>query len=89
MLSNPGDLYRWLTAIQERRTLGDVAARRYLEPGIFAGGDDRGFFCLYNQGGPDQMILCSNAHSGPGDRASAVARALAGLVTPRGGTSPE
>jgi CubicO group peptidase (beta-lactamase class C family) len=82
MQSTPGDLYRWHTAIKERKTLGDAAARRYLEPGIVAGGDDRGFFCLYNQGGDDQVIVCSNSHSGPGDRASAVARALVMMAMP-------
>jgi CubicO group peptidase (beta-lactamase class C family) len=76
MQSTPEDLHRWHAAIRERKTLGDAAARRYLEPGVFAGGDDRGFLCLYNQGVADQVIVCSNAHTGPGDRASAVARAL-------------
>ncbi|HEX7878694.1 MAG TPA: serine hydrolase domain-containing protein [Candidatus Eisenbacteria bacterium] len=82
MESTPGDLALWHAAIRERKTLGDAAAARYLEPGVFAGGDDRGFFCLYNQGGDDQVIVCCNAHAGPGDRASAVARALVMMAMP-------
>ncbi len=48
-----------------------------------AGGDDRGFFTLYNEGPGDVFIMCSNAHSGPGDEVSAVGRRLAEMVIGR------
>jgi hypothetical protein len=53
-----------------------------------AGGDDRGFFCLYTEGPGDLMILCSNAHTGPGDFVSALGRRLVELVSPRRGEGP-
>lgn len=80
MASTPGDLHRWLLAIREERTLSAASAARYWTGGVLAGGDDRGFFCLYTEGPDDLMILCSNAHSGRGDLASAVGRRLVELV---------
>jgi CubicO group peptidase (beta-lactamase class C family) len=85
MQSNPHDLHRWLEAIRSGRTLSVAAAARYWQGGALAGGDDRGFFCLYTEGPGDLMILCSNAHTGPGDLVSAVGRRLVELVRPRGG----
>lgn len=86
MMSTPGDLDRWLAAIRTGRTLSPASAARYFTNEVLAGGDDRGFLCMYTQGPGDLMILCSNSHSGPGDRASAVGRRLAELV--RSSTAP-
>ncbi len=86
MASTPGDLDRWLTAIHSGRTLSPASAERYFTNGLMAGGDDRGFLCMYTEGADDRMILSSNAHSGPGDRAAGVGRRLAELV--RSGASP-
>lgn len=80
MASTPGDLHRWLTAIRDGRTLSPRAAGKYWTGGVLAGGDDRGFFCLYNEGPDNLMILCSNAHTRRGDLASAAGRRLVGLV---------
>ncbi len=62
------------------RTLKRSSLPSYFTLGVLAGGDDRGFFCLYTIGPDDLVILCSNAHSRPGDRASAVGHALAEMV---------
>lgn len=60
-----------------------MAAKKYWHGGVLAGGDDRGFFTLYNEGPGDIFIMCSNAHSRPGDHASAVGRRLAEMVMGR------
>lgn len=81
MSSTPEDLYRWMRAIREGRTLSAAAAKKYWSPGgILAGGDDRGFLNMYTEGPGDLMIMCSNAHSRPGDQASAIGERLARLV---------
>jgi CubicO group peptidase (beta-lactamase class C family) len=80
MQSTPMDLYRWNQSIRSGKTLSAEAAKKYWHGGVLAGGDDRGFFCLYNEGPGDMFILCSNAHRGPGDQASAVGRRLAEMV---------
>jgi CubicO group peptidase (beta-lactamase class C family) len=83
MQSNPMDLYRWNQSIRTGKTLSAEASKKYWHDGILAGGDDRGFFTMYNEGPGDMFIMCSNAHSGPGDRVSKVGRRLAELVTGR------
>jgi CubicO group peptidase (beta-lactamase class C family) len=92
MQSNPQELNRWLDAIRSGRTLTPASAAKYLTDDVLAGGDDRGFFCLYTQGPEDRMILCSNAHAGPGDRVSAVGKRLVEMVRGargRPGSPPE
>ena len=83
MQSTPMDLYLWNQAIRTHKTLTPPAAKKYWLDGVFMGGDDRGFMCLYNEGPGDLFILCSNAHSGPGDRMSAVGRRLVEMVMGR------
>jgi CubicO group peptidase (beta-lactamase class C family) len=83
MQSTPMDLYRWNQAIRTGKTLGANAAKKYFQNAILAGGDDRGFFTVYNEGPGDMFFLCSNAHSGPGDRTSKVGRRLAEMVRGR------
>ena len=77
------DLYRWNQAIRTHKTLTPAAAKKYWQGGVLAGGDDRGFFTLYNEGPGDMFIMCSNTHSGPGDLVSSVGRRLAGMVMGR------
>jgi CubicO group peptidase (beta-lactamase class C family) len=83
MQSTPMDLYRWNQSIRNGKTLSPEAAKKYWHGGVLAGGDDRGFLCLYTEGPGDMFIVCSNAHTGPGDAISAVARRLVELVTRR------
>lgn len=83
MQSTPMDLYRWNQAIRAHKTLSSEAARKYWHGGVLVGGDDRGFFCIYNEGPGDMFILCSNAHRGRGDVISGVGRRLVDLVTGR------
>jgi CubicO group peptidase (beta-lactamase class C family) len=82
MQSTPMDLYRWLRAIREGTTLTKAGAAKYGidRGGMFVGGDERGFLCMYASSGDDLVILCSNAHSRPGDRAWAIGRRLVDLV---------
>jgi CubicO group peptidase (beta-lactamase class C family) len=83
MFSTPTDLYRWIQAIRSGRTLSAEEAEKYSEGGVLAGGDDRGFLCMYTEGPEDLFIMCSNSHRGPGDQVSAVGRRLAELVRGR------
>jgi CubicO group peptidase (beta-lactamase class C family) len=80
MASTPHDLYLWLQAIRQGKTLSAPYAAKYWTGGVLAGGDDRGFFCLYTEGPDDLMIMCSNAHSRRGDVVSEVGRRLVELV---------
>ena len=80
MQSCPLDLYKWLEAIRSGKLLSIESAARYWSGGVLAGGDDRGFFCLYTEGPGSLMILCSNAHAGGGDLPSQVGRRLVELV---------
>lgn len=88
MMSTPGDLRRWLDAILRGKTLSEESAARYLERRVALGGDDRGFLCVVGVGTDDMAILCSNSHSRPGDRASAIGRRLVQLVTSETRASP-
>jgi CubicO group peptidase (beta-lactamase class C family) len=83
MASTPHDLYLWLRAIRGGKTLKAAAAAKYWSGGVLAGGDDRGFFCLYTEGPDALVIFCSNAHTGPGDGASALGRRLVEMVMGR------
>jgi CubicO group peptidase (beta-lactamase class C family) len=80
MASTTGDLYRWITAIRGGKTLSPRAARKFWSHMVLAGGDDRGFFCLYTEGPGDLMIMCSNVHTRRGDLPSQVGRRLVELV---------
>jgi len=80
MVSNPGDLYKWIRAIRSGKTLSAKAAAKYWSGGALAGSNDRGFFCLYTEGPDNLMILCSNAHTAKDDRAEPLGKALARLV---------
>ena len=83
MQSTPMDLYRWNQSIRNTKTLSAAAAAKYWHGGILAGGDDRGFFTLYNEGPGDLFIMSSNAHTRPGDEVSLVGRRLAEMVMGR------
>ncbi len=83
MQSTPMDLYRWNQSIRTNQTLGAAAAKKYWQGGLLAGGDDRGFFTLYNEGPGDIFIMCSNAHARQGDEVSMVGRRLAEMVMGR------
>jgi len=89
MESTPGDLYRWLEAIRSGKTLSPASAARYWSHGLLAGGDVRGYLCMYREGPGDYFILCANGGSGPDGRASAVAEALDRLVSSGGGAPPK
>ncbi len=80
MQSTPVDLYKWIEAIRGGKILSPAAAGKYWTQGVLAGGDERGFLCMYTEGPNTLFILCSNAHSQPGDRVSMLGRRLAQLV---------
>lgn len=83
MESTPMDLYRWNQAIRSNKTLSPNAAKKYWQNAVLAGGDDRGFFTLYNEGPGDTFVLSSNAHKHQGDVVSLVGRRLAEMVMSR------
>ena len=81
MQSTPDDLYKFFTAVRGAKILSPASATKFGPGGgVMVGGDDRGFLCMHAEKGGDMVFLCSNAHAGPGDRASAVGRQLADLV---------
>jgi len=82
MGSNPVDLRRFIEYIREG-ALSDAAREIFFVNGVLAGGTDRGFLCMLSDVPDTTFYVCSNAHEQHGDRAMAVARALAMMV--RGG----
>jgi CubicO group peptidase (beta-lactamase class C family) len=82
MVSNPGDLFKWIQALRGGKLLSAESLEKYWSKGVLAGGNDRGFLCMYTEGPETLMILCSNSHASMNDRASRLARALARLVLP-------
>jgi len=80
MVSNPGNLYQWVQAIRTGKTLSAKAAEKYWSGGVLAGGNDRGFFCLYTEGPGNMVFLCANAHTDMNDCTKALADGLARLV---------
>jgi CubicO group peptidase (beta-lactamase class C family) len=82
MVSNPSDLRRFIEYIREGG-LSDAARETFFVNGVLAGGTDRGFLCMLSDVADTTFFVCSNAHEQEGDRAMAVARALATMV--RGG----
>jgi hypothetical protein len=80
MISNPGDLYKWVQALRTGKFLSPESLDKYWSKGVLAGGNDRGFLCMYTEGPDTMMIFCSNSHKSMGDRASQLGRALARLV---------
>jgi CubicO group peptidase (beta-lactamase class C family) len=81
MVSNPGDLYKWIQALRYKKLLSPESLEKYWSHGVLAGGNDRGFLCIYTEGPGSMMILCSNSHTSMSDSASQLGRALARLVT--------
>jgi CubicO group peptidase (beta-lactamase class C family) len=86
MYSTPEDLYKWIEAIRQARTLTPASAAHYWIGGLLTGGDMRGFLCAYTEGPKDYFILCSNTDPMPGSLASGVGDRLEQLV--RGATLP-
>ncbi|MBN1222967.1 MAG: beta-lactamase family protein [Candidatus Aminicenantes bacterium] len=82
MVSNPGDLYKWIKALRKGELLSKEALENYWSQGVLAGGNDRGFLCIYTEGPGPLMILCSNAFASMKDRPSQLARELVRLVMP-------
>jgi CubicO group peptidase (beta-lactamase class C family) len=80
MVSNPGDLHKWIQALRSGKLLSTESLKMYWSNGVLAGGNDRGFLCMYTEGPSTLMILCSNSHASMRDRASQLGRALARLV---------
>jgi len=86
MQSTPHDLYLWQQAIRAGKTLSPDSAAKYFGGGVAAGGDDRGFLCMYNDAGPENVaVVCGNAHAGREDLTQAVAVRLTELAR---GTAP-
>jgi CubicO group peptidase (beta-lactamase class C family) len=84
MVSNPGDLLKWIQALRYKKLLSPESLEKYWSHGVLAGGNDRGFLCIYTEGPGSMMILCSNSHTSMNDSASQLGRALARLVTTDG-----
>ena len=87
MVSNPRDLKRFVDGLNNGELLSPEASQRLLGAGLLAGGNDRGFLCVYNTDRTTQFFVCSASHSGaPDDEASMIADALWELV--RGSLAP-
>lgn len=80
MVSKPGDLYKWILSLRSGKLLSASSLEKYWSHGLLAGGNDRGFLCMYTEGPENLMILCCNSHAAMDDRAASLGRALAQLV---------
>lgn len=83
MVSTPGDLYRWRTAMRQGKLLGAAALARYPVDAVGVGGNDRGFLNWFAYAGKNAFVLCSNSHDAMDDRASGIGRALEYLISSR------
>jgi CubicO group peptidase (beta-lactamase class C family) len=63
MVSNPGDLHKWVTALRTGEVLSVESLRKYLSPPgfVLAGGDSYGFIAAYTEGPGSMFFLCSNS----------------------------
>ena len=80
MVSNPGDLYKWVSAIRAGELLSAASQKKFWTGGSLAGGDDRGFLCVYTEGPGTMVFLCSNSQNGRADEAQKLSRRLVALV---------
>lgn len=80
MVSNPGDMYRWVKNIHSGRYISKKALKIYGRGGVLSGGSDRGFLFVYVDNPRNAVFLSSNAHKHSGDLPSSLAKALAKLV---------
>ena len=83
MVSNPGDMYRWVKAIHTGELLSEEALELYGRGNVYAGGSDRGFLFVYVDDPENTALISSNTHTRSGDLPGAVAQELVGLVTHR------
>ena len=87
MVSTPLDLYRFVTAVRGGKLLAPAQTKKFGPGGgIEVGGDVHGFLTVHAEQGDDAAVLCSNSHTGPGDRTSAIGMQLGQMVVgpPRG-----
>jgi CubicO group peptidase (beta-lactamase class C family) len=75
MVSTPADLFRWNQGVCGGKVLSPESTRRYGRGAIAAGGNERGFFTLYNVEPETMVIVCTNGHESPRDHAAMVADA--------------
>ncbi|UCG52345.1 MAG: beta-lactamase family protein [Candidatus Latescibacterota bacterium] len=81
MVSTCADLYKWQSSLYSGDVLSAQSRDKYQLGGVFAGGNDRGFFCMFAMTPDAMMFMCSNADVGDGDDpARRVGRGLARLV---------
>ncbi len=85
MVSTPTDLYHWNRAVRGGQLLSPESTKRYAGKGegMAAGGNDRGFFTLYNTGIDTIVIVCSNSHEKPRDHAGQVSMTAVRLAMQR------
>lgn len=81
MVSTPGDLYKWATAMREGKLISKAGQRRILSHGTKIGGNERGFLCACTYGPRNMMFFSSNAYGASNGKAESLAKALAKLVS--------
>jgi CubicO group peptidase (beta-lactamase class C family) len=80
MVSNPGDMYKWVKAIHKDDILSEKAQKLYGFGNVYMGGSDRGFLFVYVDDPENSVFVSSNSHTRPGDLSSSVAEELAKLI---------
>lgn len=80
MVSNPGDMYRWVKGIHSGDYLSENALDIYGRGNVLMGGSDRGFLFVYVDNPQNAVFLSSNGHKRSGDLPSSLAKALVELV---------
>jgi len=81
MVSNPGDMYRWVKAIHSGDLLSEEALDMYGCGNVYMGDSDRGFLFVYVDDPDNTVFVSSNSHTRSGDLSSAITHALVQLVT--------
>jgi hypothetical protein len=85
MVSTPLDLYKFISGVHGGKLLAPAQAQKFGPGGgVMVGGDVHGFLCIHAEHGGDAVVVCSNSHTGPGDRTSSVGMQLGQLVVPPG-----
>jgi len=81
MVSNPGDMYRWVQAIHKGDILSTQSRKFYGSGQVYSGGSDRGFLFVYVDDPDNTVFVASNAHGRNDNLQRAVAFALVQMVT--------
>lgn len=76
MVSNPGDLYKWVRYMRDSGVLNATSLDQYWGGRTVLGGSDRGFFFGYAEGPNATVFVSTNTHTDSDDAAEQLAHDL-------------